>query len=96
MKYKIVYDRNNCIGSFACVVVAPKFWGVNEDNRADLKAGILNKETGFYELIVEAEDYKIALESAEVCPVNVIMIEEIGDNGEIKRIYPEEIKLEKK
>ena len=79
MKYKIIYDRKNCIGAFSCVVVAPQFWEVNEDSKADLKNGVLNKETGFYELIVEAEDYKAALDSAEVCPVKVITIEEVVD-----------------
>ncbi len=88
MEYKIIYDRNNCIGAFSCVVVGPKFWEVNADNKADLKNGIFNKETGFYELIVEADDYKMALESAEVCPVKVIKIEKI-ENGKTITVYPE-------
>ena len=96
MKYKIIYDRNNCIGSFSCVVVAPKFWEVNEDNKADLKHGIFNEKTGYYELMIEAEDYKTALDSAEVCPVNVIMIEQIETNGKITRVYPDNIEGEKK
>lgn len=90
MKYKIVYDRKNCIGSFACVAVALKLWEVEEDGKANLKGGILNEETGFYELIIDSEDYNIAIESAEVCPVNVIMIERIEEDGKIIRIYPKE------
>ena len=95
MKYKIIYDRKNCIGSFSCVVVAPKFWEVNEDCKADLKEGILNPETGFYERIFETEDYDSVLESAEVCPVTVIRIERIEDNGKVTIIYPKVDKTEK-
>ena len=80
MKYKIIYDKNNCIGAYSCVVVAPKLWEVTEEGKADLKGGTLNPETGFYELIIDAEDYQTALESAEVCPVRVIVIEEIKDD----------------
>mgnify|MGYP001618972718 CR=1 FL=1 len=95
MKYRIIYDRKNCIGAFSCVVVGSKFWGVNEDNKADLKMGVLNEETGFYELTIDEEDYNVALESAEVCPVNVISIEKIEDDGKIIKIYPQgEVKKE--
>jgi len=90
MKYKIVYDRKNCIGSFSCVVVGSKFWEVNEDNKADLKGGVLNPDTGFYERVVEQDDYDIALESAEVCPVTVISIERLEDDGNVIKIYPKE------
>ena len=77
MKYKIIYNRNNCVGAFSCVIVGAQFWKMAEDNKADLKNGVLNKETGFYELIIDEKDYPMALESAEVCPVNVITIEKI-------------------
>ena len=96
MKYKIIYDRKNCIGSFSCVVVGSKFWEVNEDNKADLKEGILNQETGFYERMIEQDDYNVALESAEVCPVTVISIERIEDDGKITKIYPKDSTAEKK
>ncbi len=84
MKYKIIYDRNNCIGAFSCVVVGPKFWEVNEDNKADLIKGVLNPETGFYELIIDEKDYTAALESADVCPVKVIKVEKIEENDSQK------------
>jgi|SRR3989344_5941946 len=90
VKYKIVYNRKDCIGAFACTAISEKFWGMNEDGKADLKKGILNRETGFYELIIDESDYPEALDSAQVCPVNVIMIEKIEDSGEIKKIYPAE------
>lgn len=80
MKYKIIYDRKSCIGAFSCVKVADKLWKVNNDNKADLVQSSYNKETGNYELMIGEENYEIALESAEVCPVNVIKIEKIKEN----------------
>ena len=44
---------------------------------------------------IDEEDYNVALESAEVCPVNVISIEKIEDDGKIIKIYPQgEVKKE--
>ena len=88
MKYRVIYDRNNCIGAFSCVVVNPKLWKVNEDNKADLNNGTLNEKTGFYELTIDEEDFKTALDSAEVCPVRVIKIERIEEDGHATRVYP--------
>ena len=88
-KYKIVYSRKDCIGVFACVSMSEKYWEIGEDNKANLKGAKLNKETGFFELEIPEEDYAEVLDSATVCPVEVIMIDKIEDSGEIKRVYPE-------
>ena len=41
VKYKIVYDRDACIGAYACTPYAPELWLMNsEDNKADLKGAI--------------------------------------------------------
>ena len=88
-KYKIIYNRKDCIGVFACAAISDKFWAINEDGKADLKNGILNPETGFYELEFESEHFQEALDSATVCPVNVIMIYKVED-GKMIKIYPED------
>ncbi len=87
--YKIIYNRKDCIGAAACVAMSEKYWRMNNDNKADLKSGILNQETGFYELEISEENLNEALESARVCPVEVIMIEKI-ENNKITRLFPEQ------
>ena len=80
-KYKIMYDREGCIGVFACIEAAAKFWvkSKKDEGKVDLEGAKLNKETGKYELIIDEKDYKIAQQSADVCPVVVIKVEKIKE-----------------
>ena len=73
-KYKIIYNRKECIGAFTCGVVSSRFWEFDDDGKANLRGSTYDEKTGFYELIIEEKYYYEALESAEVCPVNVIKI----------------------
>ncbi len=76
-KYKIVYDRINCIGAGSCVISYPERWVMNNvDDKANLIGG---KETAPHTWEVEftAEELEKFLESAQVCPVNVIHIYEV-------------------
>lgn len=77
-KYKIIYDREACIGAAACAAVAPQFFEMNEDNKADLLKGKKNTE-GKFERVIEAKDEKAAMEAVDVCPVSVIKVEKIED-----------------
>lgn len=79
-RYKIIYDRDACIGAFACSAAAPDFWLFNEDGKADLKNATYNKETKRWELIVEHEqDFDDNQAAAESCPVFAIKIEKLDD-----------------
>jgi ferredoxin len=81
-KFKIIYDRENCIGAGACVAVDPKLWELSDDdNKADLLKGTFNEETQRWELIVDDSevDMDVIQESADVCPVNVIEIKKIEE-----------------
>ena len=79
--YKIVFDRKNCIGAAACAAVAPEFWVMNEDGKADL-VGSKTDDSGNHVLIVKESQLSkegknvLALnkDAAEVCPVQVIHI----------------------
>ena len=83
-RYKIVFDRDACIGAFACEGVAPKFWIPAKDGKVDLKNAKKNPQTGKYELIVETEkDFNENLTAAEVCPVTVIKIINLDTGEEI-------------
>lgn len=79
-KYKIIYDRNKCIGAAACNTAAPKFWDIDkEDGKANLIGG---SKAGheIFELIIDEKDYAAAKDSMEVCPVTgCIKVVELKD-----------------
>ena len=62
-KYKIIFDKDTCIGAYACMAIAPDTWHEGDDGKA-----VLVKE--FFD---EAE-LKKQLEAARACPVNAIKI----------------------
>ena len=37
VKYKIIFDRDACIGALSCNAVSPDFWKLSEDGKVDLK-----------------------------------------------------------
>lgn len=67
-RYKIIYDRNSCIGAAACIAVAPKTWKMGKDGKADQ----LLKE-------IDEKDLRQNLDAARSCPVNSIKITD--ENG---------------
>jgi ferredoxin len=74
MKYKIVHEKEGCIGCGACVVACEKFWEMNDDGKSNLKG---SKPSG-KEQVLEVGDLKSNLEAAQACPVNAIHIYEKG------------------
>ena len=79
-KYKIIYDRENCIGAAACAAASPDYWEMVEDGKANL-INSTKREDGKDELIIEAEKLEENLEAAEVCPVAVIKIVKLNEDG---------------
>ncbi|MCR4369369.1 MAG: ferredoxin [archaeon] len=74
-KYKIIYDRNNCVAAGPCAAVDPEHFSINpDDGKADLVGG---KETspGIFELDIESDE--AAQQAVEVCPAAVIQIKKI-------------------
>lgn len=79
-KYKVILDRDKCIGTASCVAVAPRFWDLQDDGKVVLLSSRFNEETNKSELIIEIEqDLLENKEAAEVCPVSAITIEKIED-----------------
>lgn len=77
-KYRVSYDKDGCIGAFACFAVAPEFWTQdNTTNKVDLKDATFNEQTNRFELIIDEKDLQLMQDSADVCPVKVIIIEKI-------------------
>lgn len=86
--YIIEYDKDSCIGAFACVAVLEKIWKKNvSEGKADLIGGIQQPD-GKWILEFDDRDFNIktVVESAQVCPVNVIVVKN-KDTGE--QLYPQ-------
>ena len=88
-KFKVIYDREACIGAAACAAAAPKFWVMHEDGKADLISSSYNTETKRFELIIEDTTYLENKDAADVCPVEAIKVIKLEDS-------PEEGKEQKK
>ena len=84
---KVVYDRNGCIGAQACVAINPIDWVMNQDGKADLTEG--KKEGDRFVKVIQVDDQQTLnrlVESANVCPVNII---EVWDIAEYKKLAPQ-------
>tara|TARA_Y100000031_G_C8133455_1_gene344060 strand:- start:624 stop:893 length:270 start_codon:yes stop_codon:yes gene_type:complete len=81
-KYKIWYDKKDCIGAASCEAVQPTFWKMEDDMKASMldERAIKNDDTESIILELTQEELEKYLEGAEVCPVNIIHIEEV-DSG---------------
>jgi ferredoxin len=73
MTHKVELDRRGCIGAGACAAVAPEYWEMKPDGKPDLIGGA-QKENEFQEKEFPDKDLDLVMESAKVCPVNVIII----------------------
>lgn len=73
---KVIHERDTCIGCCACESIAPKFWQMKPDNKADLVGSVKVDGQEVYVLALEAVEGN--MEAAESCPVNCIHVEENG------------------
>ena len=81
-KYKIIFDREACIGALACIVISPELWLLASDGKVDLADSKFNSETKKYELIVNIKDkskFEEIFNSEKHCPVVAIKLEKIEE-----------------
>jgi len=72
--YKIVYDKESCIGAGTCEAVSPENWKVdNAAGKADL-VGAKDMGDGNFELDIEDKDLDMHMQAAQGCPVLCIHI----------------------
>ena len=76
-KYKITYNRANCIGAGACAAMDPDLFEMVGDGKANMKGSA--EVDGKFEVEVD-EDPRI-IEAAKACPVEVIKIKNL-ETGE--------------
>jgi len=87
-KYKVIYDKENCISANKCIGIHPKLWGKDGDGKAILNQGTLNSKTGKYELLIDEKDLKFYKESALICPVYVIDVVNGESGSSVLNIKP--------
>ncbi len=76
-KYKIIYERDVCIGAASCVAVAPLVWELDNENKAVLKGGTKGDKPNVFEKDLDEKDLQLNLDAARACPVNAIHIIEV-------------------
>ena len=77
VKYRITYDKNACIASFACSGHDPLHFRPGDD-KTELIGGKENA-SGVFVLETELDQaaYEKALAAAQGCPVNAIRVERV-------------------
>lgn len=82
-RYKIVYDREGCIGAAACVAAYPERWQLADDGKADVQGEGMTKndDNTVQELEFTEDEFQKMMDSAQACPVNVIHIVDL-ETGE--------------
>jgi len=73
---RIQHKRDDCIGCFACVDVAPNYWSVAADGLASLM-GCAEMAGPFQIGVGLEEDLADLKEAARSCPIKAITIEEV-------------------
>lgn len=82
-RYKIVYDREGCIGAAACVAAYPERWSLVDDGKADIigDGATKNDDNTQQELEFSEEEFQKMMDAAQSCPVNVIHVVDL-ESGE--------------
>ena len=73
MPFTLQLDREKCIGSATCQAVAPDYWKLAEDGKINLVQG-KRVSSDIFERVLDQKSFKLAMESAQACPVNAIHI----------------------
>ncbi len=81
-KYRIEFDRANCIGAGACVAVHPEAYAMQADGKPDL-TGADASNTELQSVVVDLTPQQLEqhLLAARSCPVLVIHVTNM-DSGE--------------
>ena len=80
VKYKVIFDRNLCIGALSCFGVNPKRFQLASDAKVDLVGATFNQTTQKWELIFDEAEYEAFKMSEDVCPVkDTIVVQKIEE-----------------
>lgn len=70
---KVIHIKKDCIGCGACAAVAPEYWEMDEEGMAHLKESKQVEDN--WEKEITADEVQKHKEAAQVCPVEVIKVE---------------------
>ncbi len=73
-KYKIVYDKKNCIGAGECEALSPNFWKVQNNGKAELKGAKFDSARGLFDLEIDEVEYPAQKKAASSCPSGCVKI----------------------
>ncbi len=73
-RYRIVLERQNCIGAGACVLAHPERWALDKNDDKVNLSGARQMGDGSWEIECTEEEFERFMDAATVCPVNVIHI----------------------
>ena len=71
---KIKHFKKDCISCGACAAINPEFWEMDAEGLAELKGSKQDGEC--WKLQIDKKDRESNQEAADVCPVNIIHIED--------------------
>lgn len=73
-QFKIIHQRNKCIGCNACVESAPNRWRISKkDGKSILIDG--KEKKGFFIASINIDEYNENFEAAKNCPVHIIKLD---------------------
>ncbi len=75
--YKIIYERDKCIGCGTCATICSSYWEMGDDSRANLKDSIEENDN----FVKETEDLNCNGEAEQSCPVQCIHINDYQNEG---------------
>ncbi len=73
---RITQQRDKCIGCNACVEAAKYRWRISRKDGKCTLVGAVQKK-GFYNILVEDDEYEANKLAATHCPVKIIRVEKI-------------------
>ncbi len=79
VRFKVVYDRDACIGAFSCVAAVPEHWSYDDDGKANLIGATFDHTVRKWVMIIDEKDLSEHKAAAEVCPVDAIVLERLDD-----------------
>jgi len=80
MRFRIVHEKEICIGCGACAAVCPSHWEMQDDGKSHLRGSELKEqnEMGTPDVTInevkELDELEENQQAADVCPVNCIHV----------------------
>ena len=76
-KFKIIYDKNNCVAAGPCAAVDSEHFKIDPADGKAILIGGKEVSPGIFELEVDSDD--LGNQAAAVCPAAVISVKKMSD-----------------